>query len=97
MEENGIVEAFYQRVDEEERLADRQGYVEYATTMSYIHKYLEPHMRIAEIGTLPKSEQEPEDILWLWQEKDIMLRPSNWWNVTSGCSGASCGKRMIYA
>lgn len=30
--------------------AERQGYVEYVTTMSYIHKYLEPHMRIAEIG-----------------------------------------------
>lgn len=50
MEEKGVVEAFYQRVDEEERLADRQGYVEYMTTMSYIHQYLEPHMRIAEIG-----------------------------------------------
>lgn len=50
MVEKGVVEAFYQRVDEEERLADRQGYVEYMTTMSYIHRYLEPHMRIAEIG-----------------------------------------------
>lgn len=50
MEEKRIVETFYQKVDEEERLADRQGYVEYMTTMSYIHKYLEPHMRIAEIG-----------------------------------------------
>lgn len=50
MEEKGVVEAFYQRVDEEERLADRQGYVEYVTTMSYIHKYLELYMRIAEIG-----------------------------------------------
>lgn len=50
MEEKRIVEAFYQKADEEERLADRQGYVEYMTTMSYIHKYLETHMRIAEIG-----------------------------------------------
>lgn len=50
MEEKRIVEAFYQKVNEEERLADRQGHVEYMTTMSYIHKYLKPHMRIAEIG-----------------------------------------------
>jgi len=50
VEEKNIVEAFYQKVNEEERLADRQGHVEYVTTMSYIHKYLRPHMRIAEIG-----------------------------------------------
>lgn len=50
MEEKHIVEAFYQKVNEEERLADRQGHVEYMTTMSYIRKYLKPHMQIAEIG-----------------------------------------------
>lgn len=50
MEEKNIVEAFYQKVNEEERLTDRPGYVEYATTMAYIHKYLKPGMRIAEIG-----------------------------------------------
>lgn len=50
MDEKRIVEAFYEKISEEERLADRQGYVEYATTMAYIHKYLKPHMRIAEIG-----------------------------------------------
>lgn len=50
MEEKRIVEAFYAKMNEEERLADRQGYVEYATTMAYIRKYLKPHMRIAEIG-----------------------------------------------
>ncbi|MDE7341547.1 MAG: class I SAM-dependent methyltransferase [Lachnospiraceae bacterium] len=50
VDEKHIVETFYQKMDEEERLADRQGYVEYVTTMSYIHKYLKPHMQIAEIG-----------------------------------------------
>ncbi len=50
MEEKSIVEAFYQKMDEEERLADRAGCVEYTTTMAYIHKYLRPGMRIAEIG-----------------------------------------------
>lgn len=50
MEEKTIVEAFYRNVNEEERLTDRPGYVEYATTMAYIHKHLKPGMRIAEIG-----------------------------------------------
>lgn len=50
MEEKRIVEAFYQRINEEERLTDRPGYVEYATTMAYIHRYLKPGMKIAEIG-----------------------------------------------
>lgn len=50
MEERSYVEAFYQRVNEEERLADRPGKIEYATTMAYIHQYLKPGMRIAEIG-----------------------------------------------
>lgn len=50
MQEKNVVEAFYQKVNEEERLLDRPGQVEYATTMAYIHRYLKPGMRIAEIG-----------------------------------------------
>lgn len=50
MDEKHIVEAFYQNVNEEERLGDRPGHVEYATTMAYIHRYLKPGMKIAEIG-----------------------------------------------
>ncbi len=50
MNENNIVNAFYQKYDEDKRLNDRQGYVEYITTMKYIHKYLEPGMKIIEIG-----------------------------------------------
>lgn len=50
MDEKDFVEAFYQRVNEDERLTDRAGQIEYATTMAYIHQYLKPGMRIAEIG-----------------------------------------------
>lgn len=50
MEEKRFVEEFYQKVNEEERLTDRPGQIEYATTMAYIHQYIKPGMRIAEIG-----------------------------------------------
>lgn len=50
MEEKSVVEAFYQKINEEEQLTDRPGYVEYVTTMSYIHRYLKQGMKIAEIG-----------------------------------------------
>ncbi len=50
MNEKKVVNDFYQKCDEEERLNGKQGYVEYATTMTYIKKYLEPGMKIAEIG-----------------------------------------------
>lgn len=50
MNESRVVNDFYQKYNEEERLGGKQGYVEYATTMAYIHKYLKPGMRIAEIG-----------------------------------------------
>ena len=44
MNETNVVNDFYARYNEEERLADRAGQVEYATTMKYIHKYLKPDM-----------------------------------------------------
>lgn len=50
MEEKNVVEEFYRKVNEEERLADRPGQIEYATTMAYIHQYLKTGMKIAEIG-----------------------------------------------
>lgn len=50
MKEKNLIEKFYQQVNEEERLTDRPGQVEYATTMTYIHQYLKPGMRISEIG-----------------------------------------------
>jgi len=36
--------------DEDARLASRHGQVEYLTTQHYLHKYLQPGMRILEIG-----------------------------------------------
>lgn len=50
MVESNVVNEFYERYNEEERLTDRAGQVEFATTMKYIHKYLKPGMQIAEIG-----------------------------------------------
>ena len=41
---------YYQNYDEECRLLSRHGMVEYVTTMKYIEKYLQPDMRIMEIG-----------------------------------------------
>lgn len=41
---------FYSNYDEEGRLLSRHGQVEYLTTMRYIQKYLQPGMRILEIG-----------------------------------------------
>lgn len=41
---------FYSNYDEEGRLLSKHGQVEYLTTMRYIHKYLQPGMRILEIG-----------------------------------------------
>ncbi len=41
---------FYSNYDEEGRLASKHGQVEYLTTMRYIEKYLQPDMKILEIG-----------------------------------------------
>ncbi len=45
-----ILSDFYSNYDEEGRLLSRHGQVEYLTTMRYIEKYLQPGMRILEIG-----------------------------------------------
>ena len=50
MQTNDYLAAFYAGYDEEGRLLTRQGHVEYATTMRYIHHYLTPGMRVLEIG-----------------------------------------------
>ncbi len=50
MEVKNILENFYAAADEDSRLANRCGNVEYITTMHYIGKYLRPGMRIIEIG-----------------------------------------------
>lgn len=41
---------FYENYDEDSRLLGRCGQVEYLTTMRYLEKYLEPGMRILEVG-----------------------------------------------
>lgn len=50
MREQEVVTAFYNMIDEEERLQSRHGQVEFQTTMKYIHDYLKPGMRVLEIG-----------------------------------------------
>jgi len=47
---NELLSNFYRSFNEHDRLASRQGSVEFLTTVHYIEKYLRPGMRIAEIG-----------------------------------------------
>lgn len=50
METLQILSDFYSNYDEEGRLLSKHGQVEFLTTMRYIEKYLQPGMRILEIG-----------------------------------------------
>jgi len=50
MEVRNIMESFYSNSDEDNRLTNRCGNVEFVTTMHFIGKYLLPGMRILEIG-----------------------------------------------
>ena len=50
METTQLLTQFYENYDEEGRLMSRHGQVEFLTTMRYIEKYLQPGMRILEIG-----------------------------------------------
>lgn len=50
METYSALKGFYETRDEDVRLTSRAGRVEFLTTMRYIEKYLEPGMRILEIG-----------------------------------------------
>ena len=45
-----ILSDYYGNYDEDRRLTSRHGSVEFLTTMRYIEKYLQPGMRILEIG-----------------------------------------------
>ncbi len=45
-----MLSEYYGGYDEEGRLLSRHGQVEYLTTMRYIEKYLQPGMRVLEIG-----------------------------------------------
>ena len=50
MEVRSIMENFYSCSDEDSRLTNRCGNVEFVTTLKYIEKYLRPGMRVIEIG-----------------------------------------------
>ena len=50
METKDYLTNYYARCDEDSRLTSKHGMVEYITTMKYIEKYLQPGMRIIEIG-----------------------------------------------
>ena len=50
METAEILSRYYENYDEEGRLLSRHGSVEYLTTMRYIETFLQPGMRILEIG-----------------------------------------------
>lgn len=50
MNEQNVVTSFYNTINEEERLQDKHGQVEFRTTMKYIHDYIKPGMRVLEIG-----------------------------------------------
>lgn len=50
MNTNDYLNSYYNAYDEEGRLLTRYGHVEFATTMRYIRKYLQPGMRVLEIG-----------------------------------------------
>lgn len=50
MRTEDFLTSYYENYDEEGRLLSKHGSVEYVTTMKYIEKYLQPGMRIMEIG-----------------------------------------------
>ena len=50
MDAKTCLEQYYGAYDEDGRLTSKHGMVEYLTTMRYIEKYLQPGMRILEIG-----------------------------------------------
>ena len=46
-----VVSSFYDDIDEDSRLnRSRQGQLEYATTMEYIHRYTQLGTKVLEIG-----------------------------------------------
>ena len=50
MEVLKILSDYYGNYDEDRRLTSRHGSVEFLTTMRYVEKYLQPGMRVLEIG-----------------------------------------------
>ena len=50
METKDYLTNYYERYDENGRLISKHSMIEYITTMKYVEKYLQPGMRIMEIG-----------------------------------------------
>ena len=50
MEVLNLLTEYYSNYDEDNRLRSKHGMVEFLTTMHYIEKYLQPGMRILEVG-----------------------------------------------
>ena len=50
MDAKDYLSNYYEQYDEDGRLLSKHGKIEYITTMKYIEKYLNPGMRILEIG-----------------------------------------------
>lgn len=50
MQEQDILQSYYENVDEDQRLSTRHGAIEYLTTKAYIDRYLTPGMRLLDIG-----------------------------------------------
>lgn len=50
METKDYLTNYYEKYDENGRLTSKHGMIEYITTMKYVEKYLQPGMRILEIG-----------------------------------------------
>ncbi len=50
MKADDYLRNYYAGYDEEGRLLSRHGHVEFATTLRYIRRYLQPGMRVIEIG-----------------------------------------------
>ena len=50
MSDNKYLKEYYENYDEDGRLDTRHGHIEFLTTMRYIDMYLNPEMRVLEIG-----------------------------------------------
>ena len=50
MERKDYLTEYYENYNEDDRLSSRRGQIEFLTTMGYIQAYLQPGMKILEIG-----------------------------------------------
>ena len=95
METLKLLTDYYSGYDEDGRLATQHGQVEYLTTMRYIEKYLQPGMKILEIGaatgryshTLARQGYEVEAVELVQHNIDIFkanTQPGEKVNIRQG-------------